>query len=80
MPFPQIGPGQLAVADWWLTMELVVEEVAAAAPATTTNKAMVRMASFIISNPLRFEFAEYILPAHKDSNENRDISPVISRA
>jgi hypothetical protein len=33
---------------------LVVEDVAAAAPATTTNKAKMRMASFIISNPFRF--------------------------
>jgi hypothetical protein len=34
------------------------EEVAAAAPATTTNKAKVRMASFIISNLFRIGLAD----------------------
>jgi hypothetical protein len=38
---------------------VVDEEVAAAAaPATTTRRAKMRMASFIIGNPLRFGFAE----------------------
>jgi hypothetical protein len=59
--FPQPGPGETAAADWWLTKVLVVEEVAAAAPATTTNKAKMRMASFIISNPLRFEICRICL-------------------
>jgi hypothetical protein len=47
----------LAVADWWLVKTLVVEDVAAAAPATTTNKAKMRIASFIVGNPSRTRLA-----------------------
>jgi len=38
------------VADWWLakTLELEDERVAAAAPAKTTERAKIRMASFMI--------------------------------
>ena len=57
-PGTQSGIGPAAVADWWLTNLLVEEEVAAAAPATTTNKAKMRMASFIISNPFRLGLAK----------------------
>jgi hypothetical protein len=60
-------------------MKVLEEDVAAAAPATTTNKAKMRMASFIIGNPLRFEFAEYVFPAHINRREILAISPVISR-
>jgi hypothetical protein len=44
----------LAVADWWLGMALVVgdETEAAAAPATTTDRAKMRIASFIVGNLL----------------------------
>jgi hypothetical protein len=44
--------GKLAVADWWLAMGFAVLGVvaAAAAPATTTVRAKMRMASFIIGN------------------------------
>jgi hypothetical protein len=40
------------VADWWLGMGLVVEEEteAAAAPAKTIAKAMMRIVSFIVGN------------------------------
>jgi hypothetical protein len=76
--FPQPGAGKLAVADWWLTILVAEEVVAAAAPATTTNKANMRMASFIISNPLRFEFAEYVLSAQTNPKQSHDISTVIS--
>lgn len=57
MPGPHPGPGMLAAADWWLTNTLVVEDVAAAAPATTTNKAKMRIASFIVGNPSRSSLA-----------------------
>jgi hypothetical protein len=42
------------VTAWWLAMERVVVEdmVAAVAPAKTTQRATMRMASFIIGNPL----------------------------
>jgi len=48
------GIGLLAVADWWLGMALVVgdETEAAAAPATTTDRAKMRIASFIVGNLL----------------------------
>jgi hypothetical protein len=52
MPGPQQGAGRLAVADWWLGRAGVLEETeAAATPATTTNKAATRSASFIVGNP-----------------------------
>jgi hypothetical protein len=45
----------LAVADWWLEIIFKVddEKEAAAAPANTTDKARMRMASFIVSGPLQ---------------------------
>jgi hypothetical protein len=70
------GAGWLAVADWWLTK--VLEVAAAAPPATTTRRAKMRMASFIISNPLRFGFAESAFSAHNNRREKFGISPVIS--
>jgi hypothetical protein len=77
---PQPGFGKAAVADWWLTKVLELVVVAAAAPATTTNRAKIRMASFIVSDPFRIEFAEYVFSAHIYDRENQDISPVISLA
>jgi len=52
---PHPGTGRLAVADWWLGMTCEVEEEkeAAAAPATTTERAKIRMASFMIVIPLK---------------------------
>lgn len=49
---PQPGTGRVDVADWWLGSACVVEDEneAAAAPATTTDSAKMRMASFISSN------------------------------
>ena len=42
------GTGKVEVADWWLAMGVVLGVVAAAAaPATTTVRAKMRMASFI---------------------------------
>jgi hypothetical protein len=51
---PQPGVGRLAAVDWWLgsTRVLLEETVAAAAPANTTDMAKMRMASFMIGNPL----------------------------
>jgi hypothetical protein len=51
-PGPQAAIGKLALADWWLgTAEAVLGVVAAAAtPATTANRAKMRMASFIVGN------------------------------
>lgn len=48
----QTGIGILSVADWWLEMGLVVDEEteAAAAPAKTIDKAMMRIVSFIVGN------------------------------
>jgi len=52
MPGPQQGAGRLAVADWWLGMAGVFDDTeAAATPATTTNRAATRSASFILGNP-----------------------------
>ena len=52
---PHPGTGMLAEADWWLAMTFEVEDdrPAAAAPAKTTDSAKIRIASFIIGNPLR---------------------------
>jgi hypothetical protein len=56
-PIGHIGIGKLAVADWWLGMALVVDDetAAAAPPAMTTDRAKMRMASFIVGNSMRFE-------------------------
>jgi hypothetical protein len=53
MPGPQAGAGSAAVADWWLVNvpEVDEENEAAAAPAMTTAKAKIRMASFMIGYP-----------------------------
>jgi hypothetical protein len=50
IPGPQVGVGNDAVADWWLGRAgAVLGEVAAAlTPATTTQKAKTRMASFMV--------------------------------
>ena len=47
------GIGRADVADWWLGRACVVEDEmeAAAAPATTTESAKIRTASFMISYP-----------------------------
>jgi hypothetical protein len=47
---PQPGIGMLADADWWLAITVLWEgeTAAAAAPATTTDRAITRMASFMI--------------------------------
>ena len=78
MPGPQPGAGMLAVTDWWLTKTLVVEDVAAAAPATTTNKAMMRIASFIVGYPFRFGLADHVFPAPNYRIQKSTISTVIS--
>jgi len=46
--------GRADGADWWLGREraLLEEMEAAAAPAKTTDMAKMRMASFMIGNPL----------------------------
>jgi hypothetical protein len=48
----QTGTGIFSVADWWLAMGRAVEEEteAAAAPAKTMVKAMMRIVSFIVGN------------------------------
>ena len=59
-PGAQSGTGLLAVADWWLgRMRLDEDETeAAATPTRTIERAKMRIASFMIGNPFRFEFAE----------------------
>ena len=54
MPGPHSGTGKWAVADWWLGMVDAVLGVvaAAAAPATTMVRAKMRIASFMVGNPL----------------------------
>jgi len=54
-PGPQVGTGSPAVAAWWLGMEFFTDEEteAAAAPATTTESARTRKASFISGYPLQ---------------------------
>jgi hypothetical protein len=49
---PHIGSGILSVADWWLGMAGALLDVVAAAatPATTTDSAKMRIASFIVGN------------------------------
>jgi hypothetical protein len=58
MPGPHCGIGALSVADRRLGIAVAVfgVVVAAAPPATTTRRANIRMASFIVSNPLLPEF------------------------
>jgi hypothetical protein len=53
---PQVGRGRVSVGDWWLrkwVLDEVVEEEteAAAAPAITMDRAKMRKASFMMSNP-----------------------------
>jgi hypothetical protein len=58
----------LAVADWWLAMTGAVLGVtaAAAAPATTTDRAKIRMASFIVGNLCGFRLTgEYVFCIEK---------------
>ena len=47
---PQPGIGRLAVADWWLVIAFAEagDLTAAAAPATTTVRAKMRMTSFMV--------------------------------
>jgi hypothetical protein len=66
------------VADWWLGMATVLEVEAAAAPATTTNRAKMRMASFIFGNPLRIGLAEVAYTARNNCIDKSLISPVFS--
>ena len=53
MPGPQDGTGRAPVADWWLVKVCLGDDEteAAAAPATTTDKARTRTSSFIIGYP-----------------------------
>ncbi len=54
---PHCGTGMFAVADIWLEMAGMVlgEVAAAAAPATTTDRAKMRMASDMIDNLYEIE-------------------------
>ena len=53
---PHPGTGRADVADWLEMARGVEEETeAAAAPATTTDKAKIRMASFMIDDPCKLE-------------------------
>jgi len=55
----------LAVADWWLGITRVeeLETEAAATPTNTTERAIMRMASFMTGNPFCLQFAENLSPA-----------------
>jgi hypothetical protein len=52
MPGPHVGIGKVAEGDWWLGRigAFFGVTAAAATPATTTDKAKMRMASFITGN------------------------------
>jgi hypothetical protein len=52
IPGPQRGTGISEVVAWWLGRMRALEDEteAAAAPATTTDRAKMRIASFIVSN------------------------------
>jgi hypothetical protein len=51
---PHSGVGTLAVADWWFGTAgaFLGVTAAAAAPATTTDRAKMRITCFIVGNPL----------------------------
>jgi hypothetical protein len=53
----------LTVADWWLAIGWAVEEEteAAAAPAKTIDKAMMRIVSFIVGNLSGFRLTKKTL-------------------
>ena len=52
-PGAQVGIGLLAVTAWWLgwSERECDETEAAATPTKTTERAMMRMASFMVGNP-----------------------------
>jgi hypothetical protein len=54
MPGPHAGIGMLSVAAWWLRTAWVEEDdtEAAAAPATTTERAKMRTMVFMSGKPL----------------------------
>jgi hypothetical protein len=55
---PHNGSGIVAVADWWLgrtTAEVWDVVAAAATPAIATDRAKIRMASFIVGTPLKIQ-------------------------
>jgi hypothetical protein len=55
---PHPGPGIVAVADWWLgrtTVDVLDVVAAAATPATTTDRAKIRIASFIVGTPSKIQ-------------------------
>jgi hypothetical protein len=60
------GTGSEPVADWWLakTRELDDESEAAAAPAKTTDRAKIRMASFIVGYLSEFRIDRMKLNLH----------------
>jgi hypothetical protein len=59
----QTGTGLLTVADWWLAIGRAVDEEteAAAAPAKTIDKAMMRIVSFIVGNLSGFRLTKKTL-------------------
>ncbi len=61
---PHVGVGKLAVADRWLEIAGMVlgEVAAAAAPATTTDRAKIRIASFMMSNPSGVRLTRMMFP------------------
>jgi hypothetical protein len=64
MPGPQVGIGRLEVAERWLAVVLAgLEDVeAAATPATTTDNAKMRMASFIFGYPFSISIDRKVSP------------------
>ena len=54
-PGPHAGTGRPAVTAWWLTIarEAEGDMEAAAAPATTRDRAKIRTTSFMIGYPLK---------------------------
>jgi hypothetical protein len=60
----------LAVADWWLgTMGAVLgATAAAAAPATTTDRAKTRKANFMAGNPFENWIDRKVLSLHSENS------------
>jgi len=63
----------LAVADWWLgtTGAVLGATAAAAAPATTTDRAKMRMTCFIVGNPLAIWIDRKRISLHDEILEHK---------
>jgi hypothetical protein len=76
----QTGTGILSVADWWLATGRAVEDEteAAAAPANTIDKAMMRIASFIVGNLTWFRLTRDTSPVNSELDYSTKITRKLS--